>query len=185
MDVVERITTLFQERGAEQYFGEPVSQLEHALQAADLAVAYCASDALVVAALLHDIGHLVHGHGESIAAAGVDARHETAAHAFLKQHFERDVTEPIRLHVAAKRYLCAIDAGYAGRLSPASQESLALQGGPMTAAEVEAFEFEPYMMKAIALRHWDDTAKVPGLATAPLGVYLARIERMLLHRSAV
>jgi [1-hydroxy-2-(trimethylamino)ethyl]phosphonate dioxygenase len=123
MDVMERITMLFLQRGAEQYFGEPVSQLEHALQAAALAVSYRARDALVVATLLHDIGHLIHGEGESIASAGIDARHEAAAHAFLRQHFDPDVTEPIRLHVAAKRYLCAVDAGYARQLSPASARS--------------------------------------------------------------
>src|SRR5262245_43010641 len=140
MDVMERITRLFQERGAEQYFGEPVSQLEHALQAAHLAVVYRARDSLVVAALLHDIGHLMHEQGESLAADGIEARHEMAAEAFLRRHFDGDVTEPIRLHVAAKRYLCAVDSGYAGQLSPASQQSHALQGGPMAAAEVAAFE---------------------------------------------
>src|SRR5262245_61013223 len=150
MDVMERITTLFQERGAEQYFGEPVSQLEHALQAANLAVLHRAGNALVVATLLHDIGHLLHGRTETIAAAGIDARHEDAAQGFLHQHFDREVTEPIRLHVAAKRYLCAIDTGYARRLSPASEQSLTLQGGPMGAAEQQGFESERYMLDAIA-----------------------------------
>jgi [1-hydroxy-2-(trimethylamino)ethyl]phosphonate dioxygenase len=185
MDVVERITALFTERGAEQYFGEPVSQLEHALQAANLAALHRAGNALVIAALLHDIGHLLHGRDETLAAAGIDARHENAAQGFLQQHFDHDVTEPIRLHVAAKRYLCAIDTGYARRLSPASQESLTLQGGPMGAAEQEGFESERYMLDAVALRHWDDSAKVPGLVSPPLSVYRARIERLIVHRSAI
>lgn len=176
MRIVERILDLFATRGAAAYHGEAVSQEEHALQAAELAEREGAPDALVVAALLHDVGHLLEGQDEDLAERGVDGRHEEAAHAWLSEYFGPEVTEPIRLHVAAKRYLCAVDPGYLNGLSPASRLSLELQGGPMDRDEIAAFERNAFFKEAVRLRHWDDTAKVPGLAVPGPSHYRGRLE---------
>jgi len=162
MNIADEVLELFREKGDAAYFGEPVSQTAHALQAAYLATQESAVAPLVVAALLHDIGHLLHGLGEDIAAQGVDTRHEVAGALWLARRFSPEVTEPVRLHVSAKRYLCRIDPAYLQGLSPASRQSLDLQGGPFSAAEAAAFESNPHFRAAVRLRHWDDQAKVPG-----------------------
>lgn len=182
-DMTTRIFALFSEGGATAYVGEAVTQLDHALQAAALAERAGASDALVVAALLHDIGHLVVGGAEDIADHGIDTLHEDAGHQLLAPAFGPEVTEPIRLHVTAKRYLCAIEPGYAASLSPASRESLALQGGVMTAEEARAFARGPWTADAVRLRRWDDAAKVPGLDVPGLSHYRARIEALVESQS--
>jgi phosphonate degradation associated HDIG domain protein len=176
MGIIDEIFSLFENRGDEAYFGEPVSQTEHALQAAYQAESERAPDTLVVAALLHDIGHLVHGLSEDVADSGVDGRHEAVGEAWLSRHFGPEVAEPVRLHVAAKRYLCAMDAAYGEQLSPASVQSLALQGGPFSPAEVKAFEQNPLFREAVRLRRWDDAAKIPGLKVPGLEHYRARLE---------
>lgn len=165
--------------GASAYFGEPVTQLEHALQTAAEAERAGAADALVVTALLHDIGHLLHELPENVAGLGIDARHEDVGGSWLAAHFRHAVTEPIRLHVAAKRYLCAVEPGYAESLSPASLESLTLQGGAMNPDEVRSFEQGAWANEAVALRRWDDRAKVPGLGVPDLDHYSARITQLL------
>src|SRR5262249_47956307 len=157
-----------EERGHGSYFGEPVSQLEHALQCAHLAEQENAAPELVAAALLHDVGHLLHEEKEDIADRGGDTEHEHLGQEWLSAHFGPEVTHPIALHVAAKRYLCAIDAAYFAKLSPASVQSLNLQGGPMTEPEVQDFEANEFADEAVRLRRWDDLAKekdlsVPGL----------------------
>jgi [1-hydroxy-2-(trimethylamino)ethyl]phosphonate dioxygenase len=167
----DELEAIFAEKGSSAYFGEDVSQLEHALQAAYFAQQEGASDALVVAALAHDIGHLVEEIAEDIADHGVDAKHEEIGYRWLSQRFDKDVVEPASLHVSAKRYLCATDPAYFGKLSAASVQSLELQGGAMNAGEVKAFEANAYYREAVALRHWDDRAKVVGLATPPLEFY--------------
>lgn len=177
--IVDEIVALFEQRGGEAYFGEAVSQRAHALQSAHLAVTEGADNALVVAALLHDIGHLVHGLGEDIAQRGVDARHEVVGESWLSRHFGPEVTEPVRLHVAAKRYLCATDADYQAQLSPASLQSLMLQGGPMSAAEVADFDRNPHAAAAVRLRHWDDLAKIVGLEVPGVESYRGRLEAAL------
>jgi phosphonate degradation associated HDIG domain protein len=177
MTIVDEIFAMFASRGDEAYFGEPVSQTEHALQAAYQAEQEGAPDALVVAALVHDIGHLVHGHGEDVADRGVDAGHEAVGEAWLSRHFGPGVVEPVRLHVAAKRYLCAVDPEYQAQLSPASVQSLALQGGPFTGPMVREFEQHPYYREAVRLRRWDDLAKVPGLAVPGLEHYRGKLEQ--------
>src|SRR5262249_53395864 len=126
-----------------------------------------------------DFGHLLHGLPETIADDGIDARHEELGSRRLRKCFGPEVTEPIRLHVAAKRYLCATDAGYAARLSPASAQSLALQGGPMNGHEVSVFESNPYFEAGVQLRRWDDEAKVPGFPVPPLDSYRTLIEACL------
>lgn len=179
---VDHIIEVLESGGASLYFGEAVTQLEHALQAAALAEHAGASDALVVAALLHDIGHLVHGLDEDIAVQGVDAHHEDVGHLWLADHFGPAVIEPIRLHVAAKRFLCAADPAYTSSLSPASRASLELQGGPMSQDEMEVFGRLPWAHQAVAVRLWDDEAKVPGLMVPELDHYLPRIHQLMERR---
>jgi phosphonate degradation associated HDIG domain protein len=175
MTVIDDIFRIFETNGDEAYFGEPVSQKEHALQAACQAEQEGASPELVVAALLHDVGHLLHGLGEDIAAHGVDARHEDAGEAWLARHFPPEVTEPVKLHVAAKRYLCRVHPEYLAQLSPASVQSLALQGGPFDEGEVREFERHRYFREAVRLRQWDDRAKSPGLRVPELEHYRAAL----------
>lgn len=181
MHILEKIFDLFDRRGGEAYFGEPVSQLEHALQTAALAEAAGAPEALILAGLLHDIGHLLHKLPENIANQGVDARHETIGAAWLSRYFPAGVADPVRLHVAAKRYLCATDNAYFARLSAASVQSLALQGGPMTEAEVREFETLPSARAGVQLRLWDDMAKIVGQKTPGLSQYRTLLEQFLLH----
>lgn len=155
-------------RGDQQYGMEAVSQLEHALQCAQLAMQANSSASLVAASLLHDVGHLLHDLGEDVAVRGIDDRHEYRANAALKPLFGPAVTEPVRLHVDAKRYLCAVDDTYWQGLSPASQRSLALQGGIFSAEEAERFIQQPHAKDAARLRRWDDLAKVADLPTPTL-----------------
>lgn len=178
-EVMKRIVAAFAAGGAHLYFGEAVTQLEHALQTAAMAERRGAAEPLIVAALLHDVGHLLHGLDEHIAERGVDARHEDVADRWLSNHFGPAVTEPVRLHVAAKRYLCAVDPEYLGQLSEASRTSLTLQQGPMSPAEVRLYEQLPWSGDATALRRWDDAAKVPGLSVPGLDHYRPRIERQV------
>jgi len=179
MKVTDQIFELFQTRGHDAYFGEGVSQREHALQAAWLAENSNAPPALVVAALLHDIGHLIHGLPENIADQGVDGCHEEAGAKWLRTHFGPEVTEPIRLHVDAKRYLCATDPTYRAMLSPSSQQSLELQGGPVNPAEARALEANPFFEGAVMLRRWDDAAKVPGLTLPDFEHYRKPIDALV------
>jgi phosphonate degradation associated HDIG domain protein len=179
-DALETIMGLFAEYGAREYLGEPVSQLEHALQTARLAVEQGASDALVVAALLHDVGHLLDDRAADAAERGVDVRHEETGNRFLSQYFDKAVTEPIRLHVSAKRYLCGADNVYLNQLSPASLRSLAMQGGPMNGDEAAAFVTSPHANDAVSLRIWDDEAKQAGLHVPGLDAYIPYLQRRLM-----
>jgi len=182
MTVFDEIVKLFTTGGDAAYFGEPVSQKEHALQAAGLAALEHAPESLVAAALLHDVGHLVHGLPEDIADQGVDARHEAAGEAWLARYFGPELTDPVRLHVDAKRYLCRVDPEYVSRLSPASVESLALQGGPFSEAEARRFQEHRYFREAVRLRRWDDRAKIPGLDVPDLESYRAAVEGTVRRR---
>lgn len=155
-------------KGHAQYGQEAVSQLEHALQCATLANEANRSDEMITACLLHDFGHLVHSLGEDAALRGLDDRHEYRAIPFLQRVFSAAVTEPIRLHVEAKRYLCAVNPVYWDTLSPASKRSLELQGGMFCVTAAEEFIRQPYAKDAVQLRIWDDRAKVAKLATPPL-----------------
>jgi gamma-butyrobetaine dioxygenase len=183
VSIVEDIFELFARRGGEAYFGEPVSQLEHALQTAQQAEEAGAPDTLIAAALLHDIGHLLHQLPEDIADRGVDGWHERVGAVWLARHFPEPVTEPIRLHVAAKRYLCAVDDEYRRQLSAASIQSLALQGGPMGEDEARAFEATLYAREAVRLRRWDDQAKATGRKTPDLTRYQSLLERLAEQRT--
>ena len=165
--IIDEIFAAFAERGHRSY-GEAVTEQEHMLQSATFAEQRGCKPTLIAAALLHDYGHLLHDLGEEIADQGIDAVHEQIGADFLAQYFAPEVTEPGRLHVAAKRYLCAVDPAYFATLSPASVQSLALQGGPMSADEVAAFEASPFFADAVQLRRFDDLGKVPGMVTPPL-----------------
>jgi phosphonate degradation associated HDIG domain protein len=176
MAVCDDITALFETLGAQRYGGEAVSQLAHALQAATLAEAAGAPAPLIGAALLHDIGHLVDDGDEGQAEQGIDARHEARGAAWLVRHFPPSVTGPIRLHVAAKRYLCAAEPEYLDRLSPASKISMAAQGGPMSREAAKAFLAQPFARDAIALRRWDDLAKDPDRRTPGVYHFIATLE---------
>jgi len=158
------VLALYEKWGSERY-DEEVAQLDHALQTAAHATSAGASDELVAAALLHDVGHLLYLAGEAVGP------HEEIGTAFLKGLFPPAVLTPIALHVPAKRYLCAIEPDYQARLSAGSTNSLRRQGGPMTPDEVTAFEARPGWTDGVALRRWDDAGKVEGVAVADLASY--------------
>jgi len=160
-DAVELIAGLFATQGAEEYLGEAVTQASHMLQAARLAELDGADDALVAAALLHDIGHFTAAVSGRDLMQGTDNRHGDTGADWLAQWFGPEVTEPVRLHVAAKRYLCAVEPGYPATLSPASVYTLGVQGGPMRGTELADFAARPYSEAACRLRRWDDAAKDP------------------------
>ena len=162
------ICALYERDGGRMYSGEPVTQLEHALQSAALAESADADAELITAALLHDLGHLLNDQGETPTARGIDDVHQYFALPFLRGLFDDRVLDPIRLHVDAKRYLCATRPGYHDALSPDSKRSLALQGGIFAAADAAAFIAAPGAARAVLLRLWDDAAKLAGQPTPPL-----------------
>jgi phosphonate degradation associated HDIG domain protein len=174
---LQDIEQLFATRGGEQYSGEPVTQLEHALQCALLAEADGADDELVTASLLHDLGHLLHDLGPTPSLQGIDDIHQFRALPFLRGRFGDAVIDPIRLHVDAKRYLCATRAGYFAALSDDSKRSLNLQGGIFSDSQAENFIRQNGAPQAVRLRVWDDLAKTPGLATPPLAHFVERAGR--------
>jgi len=167
MSALTEIRAAFAKRGGDTY-GEGVSQLEHALQCAACAERDGAAPALIAATLLHDIGHLIHDLPQDIADQGIDTQHESLGSAFLSRHFGPEVTEPVHLHVAAKRYLATTEHGYFDLLSPASVQSLHLQGGLMSMEERARFAAEQFAEDAVKLRRWDDEGKVAGARTPDL-----------------
>lgn len=166
------IAGLFARHGGTQYSGEPVTQTEHALQTAWLAEQEGADDELVAAALLHDLGHLLQGRGETPTARGIDDLHQFSVVPFLRGLFGERVIDAIRWHVDAKRYLCATRPDYEAALSADSRRSLVLQGGVFSPEQAQAFIARPHARDAVRLRLWDDQAKIGGLATPELGHYL-------------
>ena len=177
--ILDLLSQLFEGQGSAEYFGEDVTQAQHMLQTGALAEDAAAAPALVAASLLHDLGHF---HGETTGhdlMAGTDNRHSHTGADWLAQWFGPDVTEPVRLHVAAKRYLCAVEPDYAATLSPASVHTLAVQGGPMTPAEAAAFAGHPYGADAVRLRRWDDAAKDPEARTPGFDHFRPLLTRLL------
>lgn len=174
------IIDLFHAHGSSQYGHEAVTQLQHGLQAAELARRDGAGPELVAAALLHDVGHLLHDLPDDAPDQGIDDRHEVLGQRWLQDHFPPAVVEPVRLHVDAKRYLCAVEPGYLGHLSEPSRQSLALQGGPMNPDEVRAFEAGPHAAAAARLRRWDDLAKDPSMVTPPIEAFAAELDAVAL-----
>ena len=161
--IVDEIEAIYLDYGAQRYeiggaFGG-VTQLQHALQCARLAEQAAASDELIVAALLHDLGHLIQRDARGELDPAIDDAHQYIALPFLRRWYGPGVLEPIKLHVDAKRYLCAVEPGYLERLSVGSQHSLHLQGGPFDPVQASRFIQRPYAAEAVALRRWDDRAK--------------------------
>ncbi len=168
MAFLEEIAQMVAARGGELYGGEEVTQAQHALQCATLAEAEDAPSHLIAAALLHDIGHLVDADFEAALSRGEDRRHEDMGRDYLTRWFGPDVTEPVRLHVDAKRYLCAVDEDYYDGLSASSRKTLEMQGGPFTPSEAKAFMAQPHAQDAVRLRLWDDKGKDPDMETPPV-----------------
>ena len=173
--IIDDVFSVFRERGHQTY-GESVTEMQHALQCATFAELSGESPEIVAACLLHDYGHLCHDLGESIAEQGVDALHENIGANRLAKFFAPEVIEPVRLHVAAKRYLCCSEPEYLANLSEASRRSLNLQGGPMTEAEAREFERHPHFRAAIRLRRYDDMGKVPRMETPDLETFRPVLE---------
>ena len=178
---LQDIDTLFARHGTAQYSGEPVTQLEHALQSAYLAEQAGADDELVTAALLHDLGHLLNDQGETPSLRGVDDVHQYFALPFLRGVFGERVLCAIKWHVDAKRYLCATRPDYWASLSADSKRSLVLQGGVFSSEQAAQFIAQENAPEAVQLRLWDDQAKSADLVTPTLAHYLARARRCMVH----
>ena len=179
MTVSDDLIMLLAEKGGAMYGNEAVTQLAHGVQCAWLAEQAGAAPGTIVASLFHDIGHLVLEDDAEAASNGVDLRHEHIGADHLTRWFGDDVTEPVRLHVDAKRYLCATDREYFGTLSPASVTSLEVQGGPFVGRDAEHFASQPYAMEAVKLRRWDDLAKDPAAQTPPVQHFRPFVEQCL------
>lgn len=175
-NILDTLGEIFATEGRQTYLGEDVTMAEHMLQAAALAQEEDACDELVAATLLHDIGHFAQ---VQVAAADWHREHDRAGHALLALHFSEMVAEPIRLHVAAKRYLCATNPDYGASLSPASIHTLERQGGPMSDGECAEFRQGPYVEDAVRLRVWDDRGKVAGKDVPDFEHYLPVLRRVL------
>lgn len=178
---METIATLFAQSGDDAYFGESVTQLEHALQCAQLAEQAGADEETVVAAFLHDIGHLL---PPELAGGYMDGYgtvdHERLGADYLRERgFSEKVAQLIEHHVNAKRYLVFKNPNYFARLSEASLRTLEFQGGPMTTGEALAFETNPYFKGILLLRTWDEQAKIPNLPTPGIDYYVAMSERLI------
>ncbi|MCF8468184.1 MAG: HD domain-containing protein [Sneathiella sp.] len=178
-NIVEFIGDIFARRGAEEYLGEAVTISEHMFQTAHLAEEAGASEELIVAALLHDIGHFTNEFPDNAAELGIDSHHDRAGAAVLAPFFPKIVTDCVRHHVSAKRYLCATDPEYFGRLSDASVLSLKLQGGPMTAHAAEKFAKNSDIDAIVLVRKWDDEGKVPGKETESFAYFAPMLQRVI------
>jgi [1-hydroxy-2-(trimethylamino)ethyl]phosphonate dioxygenase len=177
--IVAFIADIFERRGAESYLGEPVTMSQHMLQGAVLAEREGASDELIAAALLHDIGHYTSEFGPYSPDDTEDNHHDEAGAKVLEHFFPAVITECVRLHVAAKRYLCATDATYYDKLSQASRHTLELQGGPMNAEEVAEFRRNPFYKEAVRVRLWDEGGKDPHMKTPPFRYYVPVLQRVV------
>ncbi len=176
--IVDRLAEIFEQRGAAAYLGEDVTMAEHMLQCAALAEAEGAPDALVVAALLHDVGYFT-GESEFSIEDTKDSHHDAVGAAFLAAYFPPVISETVRLHVAAKRYLCGVHEEYEAKLSAVSRHTLSLQGGPMNAAEIAAFRSLPFYREAVSVRLWDDGGKAIGSRTKTFAAYRPLLLSML------
>lgn len=175
--MIDHIRAMFDRFGGE-YYGEAATQRAHALQCAHFARQAGCPDSLIAAALLHDIGQFIDDSGAAAEKLNTDARHEISGAALLSRWFPLSVTEPVRLHVDAKRYLCVVEPGYAEGLSGASRLSLRLQGGPMTREEAAAFESGPFWEEAVRLRRFDDAGKQPDLVVPGLETYFPLLQAL-------
>ncbi|RWB77789.1 MAG: HD domain-containing protein [Mesorhizobium sp.] len=178
-NIVEFIADIFERRGAESYLGEPVSMSEHMLQGAWLAEQDGAPEEQVAAALLHDIGHYTSEFGTYSPDDVEDKHHDEAGGEVLAPFFPPVIVECVRLHVSAKRYLCATDPTYFSKLSPASVHTLSLQGGPMSAEEVADFRSNPFHDEAVRVRIWDEGGKIADMKTRAFRDYVPLLERVV------
>lgn len=174
--IIKKVIHLFENYGDSEYGGEAVSQMEHALQTAHFASEAGEKKSIIVAGILHDIGHLLHHLPDDAPENGIDDLHENLANDFLQKYFLPEVVEPVRLHVAAKRYLCSVEPEYLNVLSEPSIISLGLQGGPMTLEEIHMFEQNPFYRDAVQLRRFDDLAKIADLKVKDLSFYVPLLE---------
>lgn len=172
----QELLEIFVGRATRRYGLSDVNQLQHALQCAAHAEADGAPPATVLAALLHDVGHMIHTLGENPAGRGIDDVHEQLGADWLAERFGPEVSEPVRLHVAAKRYLCTVESDYFGKLAPDSVRSLELQGGLMSPQEVETFRAHPQHAEAVRVRRFDEAAKDPRASTPDFDYYLRHVE---------
>ncbi|MEM7225492.1 MAG: HD domain-containing protein [Pseudomonadota bacterium] len=177
--IVDFLADIFERRGGEQYLGESVTMAEHMLQGATMAERAGQPETIVVAALLHDIGHFTSEFGTFTMADTADRYHEEAGAKVLERFFPEEVVDCVRHHVAAKRYLCAVRPEYLERLSPASIHSLHLQGGPMAAEEVARFEKNPNLKAILQVRHLDDAGKRAGEDTPPFSHFAPMVQRVV------
>ena len=180
----QALCDLFEAEGGREYLGEQVSMEQHMLQTGTAARLAGASRALVVAAVAHDVGHFTGVVRGRDLMGGRDNHHDEVAATWLGQWFAEAVTEPVRLHVAAKRYLCAVEPTYRDQLSEASAYTMGVQGGPMSAEEVAAFAELPYAEDAVRLRRWDDLGKDPETARLSLEDFREDVEAEDLTLSA-
>jgi predicted HD phosphohydrolase len=178
-DFIDALEHIFETEGSAEYLGEAVSMAEHMIQTAMTAENNDASEALIAACLLHDIGHFAH-----VSADNSDwhRKHDEAGAKFLEGHFGAEVIEPAYLHVQAKRYLCAVEPDYFSKLSPPSVHTLEKQGGPMNADEVRVFEAHPYHGEACQLRRWEEQSKAIGVVTRRFSDYRALLERLRIDK---
>ena len=178
-NIVAFLADIFERRGGEEYLGEPVTMAEHMLQGAQFAENAGEPEIIIVAALLHDIGHFTSEFGSFTMDDVEDRHHEEAGAAVLERFFPTLVTDCVRYHVAAKRYLCAARPEYFRRLSEASVLSLKLQGGPMSPAEVAAFEKNPNVKEIVKVRHYDDAGKRTDMKTQTFSYYAPMVQRVV------
>jgi len=178
-NIVAFLEDIFERRGGEEYLGEPVTMAEHMLQGATIAEQNGQPEIIVVSALLHDVGHFTSEFGMFSMDDTEDRFHEDAGAAILQDFFPTLVTDCVRYHVAAKRYLCATRPSYFDRLSEASVHSLNLQGGPMSDAEVQEFEKNPNLKEIIAVRFLDEAGKHPDMETPPFSHFAPMVQRIV------
>jgi phosphonate degradation associated HDIG domain protein len=177
--IVAFLGDIFERRGGEEYLGEPVTMAEHMLQGAYLAEQQGEDEIIIAATLLHDIGHFTSEFGTFSMDDTHDKHHEEAGAEIVQRFFPQLVIDCVGLHVAAKRYICATDPAYFDQLSAASIHSLKLQGGPMNAAEVAAFETNPNFREIVRVRHLDDAGKIAGMATPGFAHYAPMLQRVV------
>lgn len=180
----EHVLRLFEQRGQGRYGSEQVSQLQHALQCALLAKRQGAGSTMIAAALLHDLGHIIDQQAMPESdQENLDDAHEQRAYEWIKAHFGKAVADPVRLHVAAKRYLCTVEPEYLAKLSPASLKSFHDQGGLMSQSQIDDFRDEPFAFEAVELRRWDDLAKDPHMQTPSIEEFAPILDRVAEDRS--
>ncbi|MCE8507159.1 HD domain-containing protein [Ruegeria pomeroyi] len=178
-NIVAFLGDIFARRGGEEYLGEPVTMAQHMLQGATIAEQNGLPEEIIVGALLHDIGHFTSEFGTYHPDDTEDRHHEDAGEAVLAPFFPPVITDCVKYHVAAKRYLCATKPAYFARLSPASVHTLELQGGPMSAEEVAEFERNPNIEAIIQVRYLDEAGKRADMETPDFDHFAPMVQRMV------